>query len=163
MKDGTTRPVEEEPSISTSAIGDPRKRMKTLPEADDMNTSNDSLKNPMKGRKKSQSTWRHADLPGTDRMNLWSVQAPALDNDDSHATLFEYFPTVPEMGRICAAGSRIISPAQSCIRNDGANHWIVEGIQRRCALSGCKGTSTFCCQKCNYGWHPTCFKDFRCK
>ena len=60
-------------------------------------------------------------------------------------------------------GSRIKSPVQSCIRNDGANQLIVEGTQRRCALSGCKGTSTFCCQKCNVGLHPKCFKDFHCK
>ena len=44
------------------------------------------------------------------------------------------------------------------IRDDGIDHWIAKGNQRRCAK--CSKTSNYFCEKCNVGLHPDCFKDF---
>lgn len=55
-------------------------------------------------------------------------------------------------------GNRVLHNPSKNLQFDGKNHWIVKGSQRRCSLTGCKGTSKYFCEKCNVGLHPECFK-----
>ena len=48
------------------------------------------------------------------------------------------------------------------VRTDATAHWIIQGTQRRCVATGCRGTSVLACEKCNVGLHPGCFKAFHC-
>ena len=47
------------------------------------------------------------------------------------------------------------------IRYDGIDHWIAKGNQRRCAK--CSKMRKYFCERCDFGLHPDCFKDFHIK
>ena len=46
------------------------------------------------------------------------------------------------------------------VKESSGNHWTIKGSQRRCAKKGCSGTSVYCCEICNVGLHPQCFKAY---
>ena len=55
--------------------------------------------------------------------------------------------------------ARKLSKVCDEFRYDAVNHWIGKGMQRRCAL--CQ--KLFFCEKCNFGLHLDCHKQFHIK
>ena len=68
--------------------------------------------------------------------------------------------------KFCKSATIItLHPCNRLLHNPAENfwyynckHWIVKGVQKRCALYGCKGTSKHFREKCSVGLHPDCFK-----
>ena len=57
---------------------------------------------------------------------------------------------------------RILHHPSNSFQFNGMNYWIVKGSQQLCSLSECKGTTVYCCKKCDVGLHVDCFELYHC-